>query len=67
MIGKILQTKISDSLFKGKTIVLYGARQTGKTTLVLELLKKFGDDGRYLNCEILSVEQNLRALKNRVC
>lgn len=60
MIARLLKDKIRESLFKGKTIILYGARQVGKTTLVQEILKDFGDSGRYLNCEILSVEQNLK-------
>lgn len=60
MIKRLLKYQIEDSLFKGKTIILYGARQVGKTTLVQEILKDFGDTGRYLNCEIISVEQNLK-------
>ena len=60
MIARLLKTGISKDLFKGKTIILYGARQVGKTTLVQEILKDYGKDGRYLNCEILSVEQNLK-------
>ena len=59
MIPRLLEKNIKNSLFKGKTIILYGARQVGKTTLVQELLKEFGEKGRYLNCELLSVEQNL--------
>ena len=38
-IPRILENKISGKLFKGKTIVLIGARQVGKTTLVREILK----------------------------
>ncbi|WP_144604179.1 ATP-binding protein [Algoriphagus algorifonticola] len=38
-IRRILDKKISDKLFKGKTIVLIGARQVGKTTLIREILK----------------------------
>lgn len=60
MIKRLLENEIKNSLFKGKTIVLYGARQVGKTTLVQKLLKDFGTEGRYLNCEILSIEQNLK-------
>lgn len=60
MIARLLENSIEEDLFKGKTIILYGARQVGKTTLVQSLLEKFGKDGRYLNCEILSVEQNLK-------
>lgn len=40
MIERILKKRISDQLFKGKTIVLIGARQVGKTTLVQEILKE---------------------------
>jgi uncharacterized protein len=39
MIERILKKRISDQLFKGKTLVLIGARQVGKTTLVQEILK----------------------------
>lgn len=55
MIPRLLEDNIRNSLFKGKTITLYVARQVGKTTLVQEILKSFGNQGRYLNCEILSV------------
>lgn len=60
MIARLLKKNINQSLFKGKTIVLYGARQVGKTTLVQDILRDFKDEGRYLNCEILSVEENLK-------
>ncbi|MCU0402186.1 MAG: ATP-binding protein [Algoriphagus sp.] len=39
MIQRTLKNRIADQLFKGKTIVLIGARQVGKTTLVREILK----------------------------
>ena len=39
MIERILKKRISDQLFKGKTIVLIGARQVGKTTLIQEILR----------------------------
>jgi uncharacterized protein len=38
-IQRTLEEKLSAKLFKGKTIVLIGARQVGKTTLVREILK----------------------------
>jgi predicted AAA+ superfamily ATPase len=59
MIKRLLENNILNGLFKGKTIILYGARQTGKTTLVKTILERTKEKGRYLNCEILSVEQNL--------
>lgn len=60
MLQRLLEKKIIQYLFKGKTLIIYGARQVGKTTLVQSILKEFGEAGRYLNCEILSVEQNLK-------
>jgi hypothetical protein len=60
MISRLLKNSITNNLFKGKTIIVYGARQVGKTTLMQDILKDFGNSGRYLNCEILSVEQNLK-------
>ncbi len=60
MIPRLLENSIKSQLFKGKTLIIYGARQVGKTTLVQNLLKEFGNKGRYLNCEIFSVEQNLK-------
>lgn len=59
MIERFIEKSIKNDLFKGKTIIVYGARQVGKTTLVESILKDFGNKGRYLNCEILSVEKNL--------
>ena len=38
MIPRFLEQDITKSLFKGKVIVLYGPRQTGKTTLVRQVL-----------------------------
>ena len=39
MIERTLKKRISDQLFKGKTIMLIGARQVGKTTLIQEILR----------------------------
>ena len=34
-------------------IILYGPRQTGKTTLVNEIVKKYLDESKYINCELI--------------
>ena len=39
MIERSLQSQISQKLFKGKTIMLIGARQVGKTTLIRAVLQ----------------------------
>ena len=40
MIERKVSKDINDSLFKGKAVLIYGARQTGKTTLVNQLLSR---------------------------
>lgn len=60
MIQRFSENIIKSNIFRGKAIILLGARQVGKTTLVENILKQFPTEGRYLNCEILSVEQNLK-------
>ena len=58
-IKRILQEKIEKNLFKGKVIVLYGARRVGKTTLCKSILAKY-HESRYVNCEL---EENRQALE----
>jgi len=38
-------------MFKGKIIVIYGARQVGKTTLVKQIQSQYPDISIYLNCD----------------
>jgi uncharacterized protein len=59
MIKRLLQQKIEDNLFQGKIILLYGARQVGKTTLCKEILKKHL--GIYLHCETNQVNTILQS------
>jgi len=52
MYKRILQQTISKRFFKGKIIIIVGARQTGKTTLSIELMKKFPEkEIRSFNCD----------------
>lgn len=54
-ISRDLEKVITNELFKGKVLILYGARQTGKTTLLQHILKDFDPkDVRYIDCELLS-------------
>jgi predicted AAA+ superfamily ATPase len=57
MIHRIVYNSVLDRLFKGKVILLYGARQTGKTTLVKHLLHSH--QGVYLNADEPDVRANL--------
>jgi uncharacterized protein len=47
MVERILKKSIADRLFQGKTIVLIGPRQVGKTTLIQQVLK--GEEFLFLN------------------
>lgn len=60
MIRRTIQDHIMKFLFRGKVIILYGARRTGKTTLSKVILSEFGDSARYINCEILQYRQALQ-------
>lgn len=46
-----LAARVEEHLFRGKVIVLYGARQVGKTTLARELLAKHPESSLYLTCD----------------
>ncbi len=52
MFTRYLENIIEKNLNRGKVIVLYGARQVGKTTLVKKILRE-KERGRYINCELL--------------
>lgn len=58
-IYRLLQRQIEANLFKRKVVVIYGARQVGKTTLVKELLKKYPEDSAYFNCDEPDIRDSL--------
>ncbi len=49
MIERHLKKSIEKYLFKKKAIILYGARQTGKTTLMEQILAPYRDETVFLN------------------
>jgi len=52
MIKRLIKQKIIDSLYKNKIIIIYGARQVGKTTLVKEILEEQDlKEKIYYNCD----------------
>jgi predicted AAA+ superfamily ATPase len=54
-IQRLLEPVLKKSLFKGKIIIVCGARQVGKTTLVRKVAEDFGKPFGYLNCDELDV------------
>jgi len=43
MINRELSKQIQERMFQGKAIIVYGPRQSGKTTLITELLKDYSE------------------------
>lgn len=50
IIKRSIKPQIEQSLFKGKVVIIYGARQVGKTTLVKDIISSI-PDSLYLSCE----------------
>lgn len=60
MYQRIIKQEIAKRFFKGKIVIIVGPRQTGKTTLSLELMKKFPKkDIRLFNCDNPSDREQL--------
>lgn len=59
IVKRKIQAFVEKSLFKGKIVIIYGARQVGKTTLVKEILKKYPESSSYFNCDEIDVRQAL--------
>ncbi|KKS34551.1 MAG: hypothetical protein UU95_C0011G0009 [Parcubacteria group bacterium GW2011_GWC2_42_12] len=59
IIRRKIQDIIEKRLFQGKIIIIYGARQVGKTTLVKELIKKYGDELSYYSGDDFDVRDKL--------
>lgn len=60
IIKRVLQEKINARFFQGKAILLFGARQVGKTTLMQEVLKQYdADQVLYLNGDESDVREIL--------
>ncbi|MBA3047080.1 ATP-binding protein [Patescibacteria group bacterium] len=58
-IKRQIQKNIEQNLFKGKIIIIYGARQVGKTTLVKEIQKKYFAKANYFNCDEIDIRDAL--------
>lgn len=65
---RTIKPQVIDALFHGKIIIIYGARQVGKTTLVKSILEEqeeHGKKGIYLNCDLDSVRTALAIKESR--
>ncbi len=59
MIQRIIEQNIKDRLFKGKAIIIYGARQVGKTTLVEKITSQTQEKVLYFNGDEADVRELL--------
>ena len=64
--SETIRANSKKSLFKGKIIIIYGARQVGKTTLVKKIAKDFGKSFGYLNCDELDVLSQFQKANNSI-
>jgi uncharacterized protein len=51
MIERVHAKNLKLQFFRGKAIILLGARQTGKTKLVRHLINETGEHTIYFNCD----------------
>lgn len=59
MINRTIQKSIENRLFKGKAILLFGPRQTGKSTLINNMLRNYSDKCLFLNGDESDVRELL--------
>ena len=70
-IQRQIEPEIQNNLFRGDAVIIYGARQVGKTTLVENIIKNnLTLNPKYLNCDegdiyrMLSEADTSTSLKN---
>lgn len=56
-IPRLIEPKIKEWLFRGKIILIYGARQTGKSTTVKKILDEYPGEGKYFNGDEASTQK----------
>lgn len=59
LIPRYIGCTLKKALFKSKVVVLFGARQVGKTTEVKNLIQSFPKESLYLNGELISIQERL--------
>lgn len=59
MIPRIIQQEIEKNLFKNKVLLLIGARQIGKTTLLKQVLQNCTEKSLWLNADEYDVKRKL--------
>src|SRR3989344_2409453 len=60
-ISRSIESDLKKNLFQGKAIIIYGPRQTGKTTLVKNLVSQINKPFGYFNCDEADIRDQLNA------
>jgi predicted AAA+ superfamily ATPase len=60
MIQRKLENIITEKIGKGKAIIILGARQTGKTTLLKKIIQNNKKESCFLNADLSLVQQQLQ-------
>jgi hypothetical protein len=66
IIKRTLQPLIEKALFKGKIVIIYGARQVGKTTLIKQISNHLAEKSLYLNCDEPDIRTSLTNVTSTV-
>lgn len=71
MIKRLIENDIRTRLFQGKAILIIGPRQSGKTTLLKQIMSTYKQDSAFYNCDETEIrrmlsQQNLAILKSIV-
>jgi uncharacterized protein len=59
VIKRHIQKITASRLFKGKAVIIYGARQVGKTTLIKEIQKDYEGSSAYFSCDEPDIREAL--------
>jgi len=60
-----MQTAIEQQMFKGKVIIIYGARRVGKTYMSKQIIKNM-TGSKYINCELLQYQTVLQTTNSEL-
>jgi len=58
-VARKIQSEVESLFFKNEAIIIYGARQVGKTTFVKQLMRVRPEPSLYLNCDEPDIREAL--------
>jgi predicted AAA+ superfamily ATPase len=66
MYSRTIESQIKKWLFKNEVLIIYGARQVGKTTLAEEIARRVDPNYKYVDCDELANRQTLSSQDSNV-